>query len=231
MENLQIGAFGWQHDAWLGTFYPEDLPEDWRLDYYSNAFRTLLVPQQTWQAWALGGAEVLEEVQDAVEGDFFFYLAIESVQVDSDLTLAVNQVIEGLSERVAGLVILSEAAESQQVVSQIERLSNRVNLPLTLVTKRVSTVGDQAVVSLSTSKWQWTHAETCLSGQPLAYIEKLTADGRAQTALLQSFYQSLPLNNLGEKVGAAVIVGSSAGGDIDMKQLANFKVVCEFLGY
>ena len=39
----QIGARDWEYEAWEGLFYPEDLPGEWRLAYYANEFRCVLV--------------------------------------------------------------------------------------------------------------------------------------------------------------------------------------------
>lgn len=49
----------------MGSFYPEDLPEEWRLDFYCNEFRALVVPAQLWtnddsaeaQEWTSGLGE------------------------------------------------------------------------------------------------------------------------------------------------------------------------------
>jgi uncharacterized protein YecE (DUF72 family) len=27
---IRAGARGWQFEQWVGEFYPDDLPEDWR---------------------------------------------------------------------------------------------------------------------------------------------------------------------------------------------------------
>ncbi len=43
-HRVLIGACGWEHRGWNGGFYPEDLPADWRLGYYANAFRVVLIP-------------------------------------------------------------------------------------------------------------------------------------------------------------------------------------------
>jgi len=45
---LIVGARGWEHPGWKGTYYPVDLPEDWRLAYYANDFRGVLVPAPFW---------------------------------------------------------------------------------------------------------------------------------------------------------------------------------------
>jgi uncharacterized protein YecE (DUF72 family) len=36
-----IGTPGWPYDHWKGPFYPEDLPSDQRLTYYSRHFSTV----------------------------------------------------------------------------------------------------------------------------------------------------------------------------------------------
>jgi len=38
LAELVVGARGWEHAQWLETYYPDDLPEDWQLDYYANEF-------------------------------------------------------------------------------------------------------------------------------------------------------------------------------------------------
>ncbi|HMM47684.1 MAG TPA: DUF72 domain-containing protein [Thiobacillaceae bacterium] len=45
-----VGAVGWLHPAWDGTFYPDDLPADWRLSYYNTQFQAVYLPASFWQA-------------------------------------------------------------------------------------------------------------------------------------------------------------------------------------
>ena len=45
-----VGAAGWQHPAWHGSFYPDDLPEDWQLSYYNTRFQAVYLPAAIWQA-------------------------------------------------------------------------------------------------------------------------------------------------------------------------------------
>ena len=47
---LRVMAHGWDFPAWVNAFYPEDLPADWRLAYYANEFRGVLVPDACWRA-------------------------------------------------------------------------------------------------------------------------------------------------------------------------------------
>ncbi|MDO9466881.1 MAG: hypothetical protein Q7J36_06240 [Thiobacillus sp.] len=44
------GAVGWQHPAWRGRLYPDDLPEDWLLSYYNTRFSAVFLPAAVWQA-------------------------------------------------------------------------------------------------------------------------------------------------------------------------------------
>jgi hypothetical protein len=44
-----VGAAGWQHPAWQGSFYPDDLPQDWQLSYYNTRFQAVYLPAAVWQ--------------------------------------------------------------------------------------------------------------------------------------------------------------------------------------
>jgi hypothetical protein len=46
---LLIGTRGWDHDNWMGGFYPPELPREWRFCLYSNNLRAVLVPHDTWE--------------------------------------------------------------------------------------------------------------------------------------------------------------------------------------
>lgn len=50
MHDLLIGTRDWQNTAWAEKFYPENLPDDWRFCFYSNQFRTVLVPGTIWKS-------------------------------------------------------------------------------------------------------------------------------------------------------------------------------------
>jgi hypothetical protein len=79
-----VGAVGWEHPAWHGSFYPDDLPEDWLLSYYNTQFQAVYlpasawvdVPESTWIQW-------LNDTQDG----FCFVL-------ESDASAAIKPVSE-----------------------------------------------------------------------------------------------------------------------------------------
>lgn len=49
-EPIFIGARGWDCPDGCGGFYPEILPDDWRLGFYANRLRAVLLSAATWSA-------------------------------------------------------------------------------------------------------------------------------------------------------------------------------------
>jgi len=42
-KNIKVGIFDWVQFPQENNFYPEDLPQDWRLSYFSNEFETACI--------------------------------------------------------------------------------------------------------------------------------------------------------------------------------------------
>lgn len=205
MENLQIGIYGWQRADLVGQFYPEDLPPDWLLDYYSNAFRVVLVPQVEWMAW---GEEDLEVIMEAVEVPFYFYFAVEAVLITETLS-QLARVVGALKTQACGVVVWSEKPFEHTEI---------VGLPVTLISTQYKLPG-----------WSWQNQNVWMSGEPLAYLSDLTEDAKEQVVLLKAFMQSLAESALvKKKLAAPCIIG---GDKIDMAQVTNLKVIGEFLGF
>lgn len=70
---LRLGSYGWQHPHWLPSFYPDDLPEDWRLGFYANEFSAVMVPAH----YGLSDYDV-EQWREEVPARFRFYLEYSS---------------------------------------------------------------------------------------------------------------------------------------------------------
>lgn len=60
-----IGACGWQHPGWLETFYPGDLPDEWKLGYYGNEYSVVLIPASYWQQADVSVQEWLDETDNS----------------------------------------------------------------------------------------------------------------------------------------------------------------------
>ena len=93
---LLIGARGWEHPQWLGTLYPEDLPEEWRLGYYANEFSTVLVPAEAWRG--LDCAELTEWAEEVEEG---FRFVLES---DGTCGAALASALDALGDKLGGWI-------------------------------------------------------------------------------------------------------------------------------
>lgn len=214
LENLKIGTYGWKQDSKTSSFYPEDLPEDWQLDYFSNAFRVVLVPQTQWLNWS---EEALHDVMDSVEGDFEFYFAVQE-GLNATKLEQLKRVVSVLGKRASGVVLWSEVAFTDLSIQ---------SLPVTLISSHYCLPG-----------WKWQSDAMWLSGHPLGFVSQLSVDGKVQATLLKAFMASLSSE---EKKGVShlavpFIVGGIEGGvkehvKVDMQQVVNLKTVGELLGY
>lgn len=97
--DIVVAARGWSHPTWVEGFYPEDLPEDWQLSYYSNEFRAVVVPAEIFAA--VDPLEVERWVEDTSE-DFLFYLEVEDVFMD---WAQFAEVIKPLGSQLAGILL------------------------------------------------------------------------------------------------------------------------------
>ncbi len=95
---FHILAVGWDHPAWQGSFYPDDLPEDWRLTYYANEVPGVLVPQAL---WCKADEAQVESWIDDVGEEFRFYLALEGGGGDCDPVDVANL----LGDNLGGVVV------------------------------------------------------------------------------------------------------------------------------
>ena len=69
-KTMRVGACDWDHAHWQGSFYPDDLPVDWRLTFYANEYTAVLVPESKWR---IQGVDFEQWAEDVPEG-FRFYL-------------------------------------------------------------------------------------------------------------------------------------------------------------
>ena len=97
---VQIGACGWQYDAWQGEFYPEDLPDEWQIGYYGNEFQVVLIPSDYW----LAGPEAIETWLEESDESLNF-ICEWPAGAKQTLIAQAKQGIEILSDRVLGILI------------------------------------------------------------------------------------------------------------------------------
>ncbi len=92
---IRVGACDWDHACWQEDFYPGDLPVDWRLSYYANAFSAVLVPEVRWRAEGVDFEQWAEDVPDG----FRFYFLTSGLDIDSEnITDALGALFAGFVE-------------------------------------------------------------------------------------------------------------------------------------
>lgn len=100
MNELLIGVRDWNEPRWADTYYPEDMPEDWRFCFYSNNLRSVLIP-----------ATIIENVRADEVGDwaedsdpgFSFILEIPPAWLSSLDSGSVQEALSNLKERISAI--------------------------------------------------------------------------------------------------------------------------------
>jgi len=127
-EPILIGTRGWNH-ASGGDFYPAELPDDWRFCYYSNNLRSVLVPQENWDA--VQRADVAQWLEDS-DPAFRFVLELPATlglpltQGKREQALAqFLETLEPIAPRTAGL-LLRIAPDTDVLPDWFEHFLNRL---------------------------------------------------------------------------------------------------------
>jgi len=81
-----IGARGWEHRHWDGTFYEKLLPPDWHLKFYSSNFDAALAPASFWLKC---NKEEIEEFLDDIPDDYPLIFEMPG-NLESELYLSVK---------------------------------------------------------------------------------------------------------------------------------------------
>lgn len=100
-HRLLIGSRDWEHVSWEDSFYPDDLPADWRLTYYANEFRVVLVP-----AARLAGGQTAQWASD-IDAGFGFICETPPGLVAPAEAQAFAESVESLGERCVGIRFLA----------------------------------------------------------------------------------------------------------------------------
>ena len=112
---MQFGSKGWQHPTWMGSFYPDDLPSEWRLPYYSNEFDTVLIPSRELLS---NHKDQIQEWLDDSADDFSFF-----VEFDAQQEFSVQlQNAQLLLPQLAGIVLDMPVQKTGYTVENIELL-------------------------------------------------------------------------------------------------------------
>lgn len=97
-SRLGVGLLGWQDVAWADTYYPDDLPADWRLSYYANELNCVCLAESD---WCVADEATWQEWVDAVAEGFRFYLLASPTVTLQQL----DQLAALLGEHLGGLLL------------------------------------------------------------------------------------------------------------------------------
>ncbi len=219
-RNISVGAYGWRHPHWSGTFYPEDLPvsaeEDWRLTYYSNEFNCVLVPADYWlclsdQDDAIDCDHWLDEVND----EFQFYVECSMDIFDHVSFGAWSEQLKLLQPQLSALVITENQRKiPESKLKQLRNLAERLR-----VTVFINGDFDSLIKQI------WRKDRQCSSA--LALLEDDLTDLRSVRATMDDFVsQKSDIGQISSK--ATIIVNSPR---LQANDLAQFRKVIEVMGY
>ncbi len=184
-QQLEVGARGWDHPGWVGSFYPESLPPEWRLTYFSNEFFRVLVPASEWVK-----AETLPEWCGEVHERFGFLLELALPEGES-LLPALKPALDTLRPCLAGVVLRVDAGAP---VALLETVRNAIGEDVSLcVDLPVPAPRDWRDAAASTGVavcWRPAH-DNWLRGSSVGLLGEETRPGdrRALRALVESFLE------------------------------------------
>jgi hypothetical protein len=187
---ITLAAYGWRHEHWMGSYYPDDLPAEWYFDYYCNEFRAVLLPQGEWSRAA---DEELQAWLDESGDDFRFYLDY-SHRGDRERA-ELCRVVEHLRPKLGGIHHPSwNASEVKALSSLAEAIGGGVPICLGMGTPPFPTELPAGVTVCSelTGDWVCEGGGLCIfpldstedQRQLRREIEKLLHEGGCHTLLL-----------------------------------------------
>lgn len=210
-HRILVGANGWLHPAWQTSLYPDDLPEDWQLGYYSNEFPVTLLPAAYWQTIKQDLPGYLEDSSDELR--IVCEIPPELLQQSTaEAIRVINEFIEGLAifgEQCIGLLlsVANDPTGLDELVSQLDK-----RLPLCIE----STSGGDIEVDKSIQKvcaqqklglcWHGEGAATGLGYGQLA-MSKINSHGMSLRQL-SSVVETMLKATTQEQTSVLIIDGS-----------------------
>lgn len=216
-QTINLGAYGWLHPHWLNTFYPQDLPEDWRLGYYSNEFNTVLVPASYWQDLHV---DVCEGWLDDVHPEFQFFIECNGSMFDMVSLADFTEAVQVLKPQLSGLVFLDEQ-QPETVKGQLVSLSDELGLDIFAADRTPET---QRIWQPDSSPADETSGIS--PGARFAFIEDNLTDLRASRARIEPF--TMGLNDDVDTIEATLIVRHPR---LQASDLAKFRSLLEIMGH
>ncbi len=145
-----VGARGWEHEDWVGNFYPDDLPADWRLTYYNNFFTCCYLG---YSAWAQQPEATLLQWLDDTLPRFRFVLETPASLSEADrVRLAILAPRTGLADTAAALqascMWLPDVPDWRALPAQIQQRAQTPGTPCYLISRTQAVADLQQAITL-----------------------------------------------------------------------------------
>lgn len=186
---LEVGARGWDHDAWVGSFYPDDLPTAWRLAYYANEFSSVLVPVRQWQYADPG--EIAGWAADVPER-FTFFVELPGAMAERprDPWKEWRRHLDPLKDQLGGLLVRGAGAGSQSPALQALVSEMAAEYPVWVEPDDAD--GLPRWVEAAGAQWSWAGQERLHGRTALGLVEMAAEQTglRALRDLLQGLLEA-----------------------------------------
>lgn len=145
-----VGAQSWDHEGWAGSFYPDDLPADWRLTYYNNFFTCCYLG---YPAWAQQPEPTLVQWLDDTLPRFRFVLETPASLSESDRArLAILAPRTGLADTPIALqsacLWLPQVPDWRALPAQIQQRAQTPGTPCYLISRTHAVADLQQAMTL-----------------------------------------------------------------------------------
>ena len=214
-QTINVGAYGWLHPHWINSFYPEDLPADWRLGYYSNEFNTVLVPFFYWQEQYLADCAAL---LDDVHSGFQFFIECDHRMFDTVSLMELIEALKILKPQLSGLVFPGSLQMEKAIDERFLELADSL---------QVDMIAGQSAPGAEKLWRPDDSSANCLQQARFAIIEDDLRDLRVVRSHIEPFISQLP-DQEKEDSGATLIVNHP---QLQVADLSKFRSVLEIMGH
>ena len=91
MSRVHIGTIHWDHKKWNDSYYPDDIPDEWKLAFYANDFSAIVLPENLWRTAEI---EALAEYLEDLDEQFAVYCLLETGCLDEQEIAAVKSLLD-----------------------------------------------------------------------------------------------------------------------------------------
>ncbi|WP_455204654.1 DUF72 domain-containing protein [Kaarinaea lacus] len=223
LPQILFGLRGWRHPQWIGGFYPEDMPEEWWISYYSNEFRSVLVPQEYFYNTS---ADQVQSWIDDTDKQFVFFAEMP-LSLPWQVT---EQLLQPLTPQLGGLIVDTEKFQGLDV-NNTEAILHQAAIIGPLITdwSRVSATMKPLMQNVQAGCY-WRHPQQSLSRcDGASAVVEIDCDDDAQAAIdakaLRGFVESCISIE-----GTSTIGVYFDGNDSAIKQARDAQIIYQMLG-